>query len=47
MESVLTTSEAITRLVTKTRAVALPNGLKDKLDELFAQLSINARSEDT
>lgn len=47
MENVLTTAEAITRLVTKTRSVALPNGLKDKLDELFSQLSINARSEDT
>jgi ATP-dependent Lon protease len=47
MESVLTTSEAITRLVAKTHGVPLPNGLKDKLDELFAQLTINARSEET
>lgn len=42
-----TTSEAIDKLIAKTNTVRLPDELKGKLDELFAQLQINARSEET
>lgn len=44
---ILTTDEAIAKLVAKSQSVKLPDGLKDKLEELFAQLAINARSEET
>ena len=43
----LSTDEAITRLVDKSNTVPLPDGLKEKLEEMFSQLRINARAEDT
>ena len=46
-EKTLTPESAIERLVTKSHSVKLPDGLQEKLDELFSQLRINARSEDT
>ncbi len=46
-ENVLTPQSAIESLVNKSKSVVLPTGLTEKLDELFSQLQINARSEDT
>ena len=46
-EQSLTPESAIDRLVKKKDSVKLPDGLNDKLDELFSQLRINARAEDT
>lgn len=43
----LSTEEAILKLVDKTKSVKLPDGLTEKLEEIFSQLRINARSEDT
>lgn len=40
-------SEAIAKLVAKSKTVALPADLQEKLNELFSQLEINSRSEDT
>ena len=40
-------SSAIEKLVTKSKSVQLPDGLVDKLEEIFAQLRVNARSEAT
>lgn len=42
---ILTAEEAIKKLAAKVESVTLPSGLKVKLDELFAQLTINANSE--
>lgn len=44
---ILTTDEAIAKLVAKSQSVQLPDGLKEKLEELFAQLNINSRSEES
>lgn len=46
-DTALTTADAIIKLQNKTQAVVMPDGLKDKLGEMFAQLQINSRSEDT
>ena len=43
----LSTDEAIERLVSKIKSVKLPDGLQEKIEDLFSQLHINARSEDT
>jgi ATP-dependent Lon protease len=43
----VSTEEAITKLIDKTKSIKLPDGLKDKLEEMFSQLRINARSEQT
>ena len=43
----LTTAEAIVRLTDKAKSVTLPPGMVDKLNDMFAQLEINSRSEDT
>lgn len=45
--SQLTPQSAIQKLVDKSRSVKLPDGLAEKLAELFAQLEINSRSEET
>jgi len=45
--SVLTVAQAIDKLVVKTKDLSLPSGLSDKLAELFSQLEINSRSEET
>ncbi|MCX6726568.1 MAG: AAA family ATPase [Candidatus Shapirobacteria bacterium] len=42
-----TASEAIAKLVAKSKSVQLPSGLTEKLSEMFSQLEINSRSEDT
>lgn len=43
----LSPQDAISKLLAKSQSVKLPDGLNDKLTELFSQLQINARSEDT
>ncbi|MFZ2153565.1 MAG: AAA family ATPase [Microgenomates group bacterium] len=43
----LTPQSAIAKLTEKSQSVKLPDGMADKLSELFSQLQINARSEDT
>lgn len=43
----LSTEEAVNKLVDKTKNTKLPQGLQDKLADMFAQLRINARSEQT
>lgn len=45
--NILTTQEAIDKLTNKIKTIQLPDGLRDKLNEIFSQLSINARSEET
>lgn len=40
-------NQEIQKLIDKTTAVQLPDGLKDKLDESFNQLRVNAKSEAT
>ncbi len=45
--NVLTTKEAIQKLVTKVSAVKLPDNLSIKLQELFSQLEINSQNEET
>lgn len=47
MDAVLTTKEAIEKLSAKTKDISLPDGLKDKLNEIFAELEINSKSEET
>ena len=47
MDSTLTIADSIAKLKTKAGGVELPAGLQDKLDEIFAQLEVNARSEET
>jgi len=42
-----TADEAVEKLVKKIAAVKLPDGLKDKIEEMFSQLRINAHSETT
>lgn len=40
-------TEAIAKLVAKSKTVKLPADLQEKLSEIFSQLEINSRSEDT
>lgn len=47
MESTLTISDAIAKLKAKSGGVDLPDGLQVKLDEIFAQLEVNSKSEST
>lgn len=47
MDSTLTIADAIKKLTDKAGGVNLPSGLQDKLNEIFAQLEVNSRSEDT
>ena len=45
--NVLTTKEAIKKLVDKVSAVKIPENLSFKLQELFTQLEINSQNEET
>lgn len=45
--TVLTTKEAIKKLVDKVAAIKIPENLSSKLDESFAQLEINSQNEET
>ncbi len=47
MPEILSTASAIDRLRQKAASAQLPEGLRDKLNEIFSQLEINARSEET
>jgi ATP-dependent Lon protease len=47
VESTLTISDAIAKLKAKSGGVDLPDGLQVKLDEIFAQLEVNSKSEAT
>jgi ATP-dependent Lon protease len=47
VESTLTISDAIAKLKAKSGGVDLPDGLQVKLDEIFAQLEVNSKSEST
>lgn len=47
MEPKLTTQDAISKLREKIKDVKFPAGLQGKLEEIFAQLEINSRSEST
>lgn len=47
MPESLTAASAIERLRQKATSVQLPTGLSDKLNEIFSQLEINSRSEET
>lgn len=47
MPQVLSIDEAIASLKTKASLVKLPDGLNDKLQEVFSQLEINAKAENT
>ena len=44
---IMTADEAIAKLVTKAGSTQMPDGLKDKLEEIFSQLRINSRSEES
>lgn len=46
-QEILTVQGAIDRLTQKVKSAALPDGLSEKLDEIFAQLTINSHSEET
>ncbi|HCU55506.1 hypothetical protein A2574_03865 [Candidatus Shapirobacteria bacterium RIFOXYD1_FULL_38_32] len=46
-DTALTTDAAIAKLVSKTESVKLPQGLIEKLDDIFSRLKINAHSEAT
>ncbi len=43
----LDTSAEIEKLIARTKAVSLPQGLQDKLEQLFTQLQINAKAEES
>ncbi len=43
-DNILTPQDAINQLVSKSKGVSLPDGLTAKLDEIFAQLTININS---
>ena len=45
--AVLSTDEAIEKLVTKIKSITIPDGLTDKVEEMFSQLRINARAEES
>jgi len=47
VDSTLTIADAIAKLKAKSGGVVLPDGLQAKLEEIFAQLEVNSRSEDT
>jgi ATP-dependent Lon protease len=48
MSDVLPTSdEAIAKLQAKIKTIEIPDGLKYKVEEIFSQLEINSRSQDT
>jgi ATP-dependent Lon protease len=47
VDSTLTISDAIKKLRDKAGGVALPDGLQSKLEEIFAQLEVNSKSEAT
>ena len=47
MDSTLTIADAVKKLKDKAGGVNLPAGLQDKLNEIFAQLEVNSRSEAT
>ncbi len=47
MEPKLTTQDAIAKLRGKIKDIKFPSSLQDKLEEIFAQLEINSRSEST
>lgn len=47
MDSTLTITDAIAKLKAKAGGVELPDGLQGKLNEIFAQLEVNSRSEAT
>lgn len=47
MDQKLTTATAIEKLRAKIQGVDLPEALREKLEELFAQLEVNANSEST
>ncbi len=47
MDNLITTDQAVSKLVAKTKSLSLPAGLTEKLDEIFSQLTINSRSEET
>jgi ATP-dependent Lon protease len=47
VDSTLTIADAIKKLTDKAGGVDLPPGIQDKLNEIFAQLEVNSRSEDT
>src|SRR5574344_1419663 len=44
-ETILTTTEAINQLSSKLSSVKIPDGLQDKVNQLFAQLSVNSHDE--
>jgi len=46
-DTALTTDAAIAKLIGKAESVKLPQGLKEKLEDIFSQLRINAHSETT
>ncbi|MFA4826937.1 MAG: AAA family ATPase [Candidatus Shapirobacteria bacterium] len=47
MDSTQTAAEAIQKLIVKSQTVQFPDGLQEKLNELFSQLEINSKSENT
>jgi ATP-dependent Lon protease len=47
VDSTLTIADAIKKLKDKAGGVSLPTGLQDKLNEIFSELEVNSRSEDT
>jgi ATP-dependent Lon protease len=47
MDSTRSASEAIQKLIAKSQTVQFPDGLQEKLNELFSELEINSKSEDT
>ena len=47
MDSTFSIEDAIAKLKTKVGGVSLPDGLQLKLDEIFAQLEVNSKSEAT
>jgi len=47
VDSTLTISDAIAKLIAKSGGVNLPDGLEAKLEEMFAQLEVNSHSETT
>lgn len=46
-DNLLSPQEAITKLVAKTKSIQLPDGLRQKLEELFSQLEVNSRNQET
>lgn len=44
-DTTLTTTEAIAQLSSKLSSVKIPDGLQDKINQLFAQLSVNSHDE--